>query len=345
MNSLRSLATLAFTLCSTLTWSQSSVIAHRGASSLAPEHSAKAVELAHALHVDYIEQDLVMSRDNQLVVLHDLWLDNVTDVAQRYPGRARQDGRFYVIDFTLAELKTLQLEYRFKLVDGKRQARYPARDKAWGISHRIQSFEETLQHIEQLNAAGTKHVGIYPEVKAPSFHRDQGKDISAHLLDTLAKHGYRDRNAAVYIQSFDAPELERIRRELMPARNMDLKLVQLMAYTNWGIVKQYSNGKARERDVSWMFKQGGMQKIATYADAIGPWYGMLFEDYRSRDDFVVSSFVQRARDNGLLIHTYTLRADHSGYKKYADSLGSMAHFLTQIGVDGFFTDHPQLLVK
>ncbi len=91
------------------------VIAHRGASGYLPEHTLPAKALAYAMKPDYIEQDVVMTKDDQLVVLHDHYLDRVTDVAERFPDRAREDGRYYAIDFTLAEIKSLRVTEGFKL--------------------------------------------------------------------------------------------------------------------------------------------------------------------------------------------------------------------------------------
>lgn len=91
------------------------VIAHRGASGYLPEHTLEAKTLAYAMKPDYIEQDVVMTKDDQLVVLHDHYLDRVTDVAERFPNRARADGRYYAIDFTLAEIKTLRVTEGFDI--------------------------------------------------------------------------------------------------------------------------------------------------------------------------------------------------------------------------------------
>lgn len=96
------------------------VIAHRSASGYLPEHTLPAKALAYAQGADYLEQDLVMTKDNELVVLHDHYLDRVTDVADRYPDRARKDGRYYAIDFTLEEIKGLKFTEGFDIVDGKK---------------------------------------------------------------------------------------------------------------------------------------------------------------------------------------------------------------------------------
>lgn len=102
------------------------VIAHRGASGYLPEHTLPAKAMAYAQGADYLEQDLVMTKDDQLVVLHDHYLDRVTDVAERFPDRARKDGRYYAIDFTLAEIKSLKFSEGFELENGKKVQTFPA---------------------------------------------------------------------------------------------------------------------------------------------------------------------------------------------------------------------------
>ncbi|EOC0592095.1 glycerophosphodiester phosphodiesterase, partial [Cronobacter turicensis] len=103
------------------------VIAHRGASGYLPEHTLPAKAMAYAQGADYLEQDLVLTKDDQLVVLHDHYLDRVTDVAERFPDRARKDGRYYAIDFTLAEIKSLKFSEGFELENGKKAQTFPGR--------------------------------------------------------------------------------------------------------------------------------------------------------------------------------------------------------------------------
>src|SRR4051812_7315360 len=139
------------------------VIAHRGASGYLPEHTLAAKAYAHALGADFLEQDIVLTKDNVPIVLHDIWLDTVTDVAARFPERKRTDGRYYAIDFTLAEVKQLRVTER---VDPKKGVpvfgkRFPAGKSSFQIS----SLEEELQLIQGLNRSTGRAVGIYPELK------------------------------------------------------------------------------------------------------------------------------------------------------------------------------------
>ncbi len=161
------------------------VIAHRGASGYLPEHTLESKALAYGMGADYLEQDLVMTKDDQLVVMHDHFLDGITDVAERFPGRARPDGRYYVVDFTLDEVRSLRMTEPFQLVEGKQVPVYPARFPLWKSSFKIHTFQEEIEMIQGLNKSTGKHIGIYPEIKAPWLFRHGGKDISRAVLNVL----------------------------------------------------------------------------------------------------------------------------------------------------------------
>mgnify|MGYP001309499716 CR=1 FL=1 len=188
------------------------IIAHRGASGYLPEHTLPAVTLAHAMGADYIEQDVILSKDDVPVVVHDISIESISDVAKRFPERKRADGRFYAVDFTLAELKQLRVTERFNPATGK--AIYPNRFPIWQSAFAIPTLEEELQLIQGLNKTTGRSTGVYPEIKAPAWHRRQGKDISRIVLGVLARYGYRTRSDAFYLQCFDFDEVKRIRREL-----------------------------------------------------------------------------------------------------------------------------------
>jgi glycerophosphoryl diester phosphodiesterase len=198
------------------------VIAHRGACGYLPEHTLEAKALAYGFGVDFLEQDVVATRDGELVVLHDLHLDDVTDVAQRFSGRARADGRHYVIDFTLAELRALTVVERRRA--GSFERLYSGRFKADGAHFRIATLEEELALLRGLNATTGRNVGLYPEIKHPRWHREHGIDLARRLLEQLVAAGYRHAADACYVQCFDAEELRRVRRDL----GSELRLVQLV---------------------------------------------------------------------------------------------------------------------
>ncbi|WP_159567040.1 glycerophosphodiester phosphodiesterase [Budvicia diplopodorum] len=322
------------------------VIAHRGASGYLPEHSLPSKAMAYQQGADYLEQDLVMTKDDKLVVLHDHYLDRVTDVAERFPDRARKDGRYYAIDFTLAEIKSLKFTEGFDIKDGKKIQSYPGRFPMGKSDFRIHSFEEEIEFVQGLNHSTGKNIGIYPEIKAPWFHRSEGKDISVKVLEVLKQYGYTKKDDKVYLQCFDFNELKRIKTELMPKAGLDLKLVQLIAYTDWEeTFEPNAEGKLVNYSYDWMFKPGGMAEIAKYADGIGPQYPMLIDEKASKPGHVkITSMVKDAHDNGMVVHPYTLRAD--GLPKYATSMDQlMGVMFKQEKVDGIFSDFPDLVVK
>ena len=199
--------------------------------------------------------------------------------------------------------------------------------------------------IQGLNKPLGYDVGIYPEIKAPWFHRHEGKDISKAVLATLHQYGYLSKDDKVYLQCFDANELKRINDELMPAMKMDLKLVQLMAYTDWNETMTYKGDKATPYSYDWMFEKGGMAKVASYADGIGPWKPMLVDDASTKDNIIIKPLMKSAKDAGLDVHPYTFRADPGRIPGYVDNFDGMLDvFYNQVKVDGVFTDFPDKAV-
>ena len=317
------------------------IIAHRGASGHLPEHTIASKALAYGMGADFIEQDVVMTKDDHLLVHHDLTLDATTNVATVYPDRKRQDGHFYVMDFTLAELKKLQVFERLKSnasLAGKatatRIAKYPNRFPTQTGDFRLHTLEEELTFIQALNASHGKNVGIYPEVKSPWFHHQAGKDISSAVLSTLKAFGYTQQTDKVYLQSFDANELKRIKHELLPKFGMTISLVQLVAYSDWQETQELVNDQWQNYDYNWMFSRQGVAHIAEYADGIGPWFPMLVDD-----NWQASNFLKAAQQFELTIHPYTYRVEDTPER--FDSYEQWLEFThNELGIDGFFSDFP-----
>ena len=322
------------------------VIAHRGASGYLPEHSLAAKAAAHAMGADYIEQDLVMTRDDRIVVLHDLHLDRVTDVATVFPARGRPDGRYYVIDFDLAELKQLRLTEGVKRVVDRETAIYPRRFPPWRSRFSIRTLEEEIELIQGMNHSTGRTVGIYTEIKAPWFHRHAGKDISPAVLTILKRYGYTRRDDRVYLQCFDPRELRRLRSTLLPEMGMDLKLVQLIAETRWGLTLVLEDGQAVPYDYDWMKRPAAMVEIARYADGIGPWMNMLVNPDSLPGHPQISALTAAAHAAGLVVHPYTFRLDPGKIPPYATDFDDLLKiFFFQVGVDGVFTDYPDRAVR
>lgn len=339
----RSLFALMLVSCAVSVWAEKLVIAHRGASGYLPEHTLESKALAVGQKADYLEQDLVMTKDNHLVVIHDHFLDGLTDVAQKFPKRARQDGKYYVMDFTLDEIRSLRMTENFKTENGRQTAVYPQRFPLWQGNFRIHTFEEELQFVRGLEKSTGKTIGIYPEIKAPWLHHKEGKDIAQATLAMLKKYGYAGKKDAVYLQTFDFNELKRIRRELMPQMGMDVKLVQLVAYTDWKETEENRNGKWVNYSYDWMFKPGAMKEIARYADGVGPaWYMLLDEKRSKRGRIAVTPMVADIQSTRMQLHPYTVRKDT--LPTYAANVEEMyAALFEQAKADGIFTDFPDTL--
>ncbi|KPD04121.1 glycerophosphodiester phosphodiesterase [Moellerella wisconsensis] len=321
------------------------VIAHRGASGYLPEHTLPAKAMAYAQGADFLEQDLVMTKDNQLVVLHDHYLDRVTDVADRFPDRARADGRYYAIDFTLDEIKSLKFTEGFDIVDGKKVQSYPNRFPMGTSDFRVHTFQEEIEFIQGLNKSTGKNIGIYPEIKSPWFHQQEDKDISTRTLEVLKDYGYTTKDANVYLQCFDANELKRIKNTLLPKLGMDLKLIQLIAYTDWNETQeQKPDGSWVNYSYDWMFEPDSMKEVAKYADGIGPDYHMLFNENSTPNNIQLTGMVQDAHANKMAVHPYTIRVDK--LPKYAKDGNQLYEIIyNTANVDGAFTDFPDLGVE
>ncbi len=326
------------------------VIAHRGASGYLPEHSLEAKAMAYTMNADYIEQDVVMTKDNQLVVLHDHYLDRVTDVMDVFPKRFRLvmgKKRWFAIDFTLKEIKSLRMSEGFT-VDAqthKKKAIFPERFPLFKSTFKVSTLQQEIELIQGLNKSTGKNIGLYVEIKAPWFHKLEGRDISKLTLQVLKKYGYQSRQDKIFIQCFDPEETQRIHNKLLPELHINLKLVQLIAMTDWYEKVSFVNGKPIPYNYDWMLKPGAMKKIARYADGIGPWKPMLVSEQSTPDHLIFTPLLKEAHEAGLLVHPYTFRKDKGRIPPYAKNFNHLLDiFLYQLGVDGIFTDYPDLAV-
>lgn len=321
------------------------IIAHRGASGYLPEHTLESKTLAFAQGADYLEQDLAMSKDNRLIVIHDHFLDNLTDVAVKFPNRARSDGRFYVIDFTLDELRQLNMTENFEIKNGKQTAVYSERFPLWKSAFKLHTFEEEIEFIQGLEKTTGKKVGLYPELKAPWFHHKEGKDISAAALAVLKQYGYAKKTDLVYLQTFDYNELKRIKTDLMPKMGMDLKLVQLVGYSDWHETEEKDeNGKWVNYDYDWMHKPGAVKEMLQYADCISPAWYMLVDENSKVGVIKLTLLAEEIKAAKADCHPYTVRKDAlPDYVRTIDEMFSIV--FNRIGATGLFTDFPDLGVK
>ncbi|MDP2326361.1 MAG: glycerophosphodiester phosphodiesterase [Gammaproteobacteria bacterium] len=286
------------------------VIAHRGASGYLPEHTLPAKALAHGMGADFLEQDVIGTRDGQLIVFHDLHLDQLTDVARQFPGRARADGLHYCIDFTLAEIRTLRLTERRRRIGSG--ARFPGRFPLDTGSFRIHTLEDELEFIRGLNQSTGRQAGVYAEIKDPAWHEQHGFPLGDRLIETLRAFGYKTHADNFYIQCFDGCELRRVRTRF----GAEVPLIQLL-----------EKGAVLSRE--------SLTGVGEYAHGIGPALGMAWPD---------RGLVGTARDLGLVVHPYTFRADElpPGFKDFNALLTT---FIDTLQVEGVFTDFPDLVVR
>lgn len=334
-----------FAVCMPFVYAQHSktIIAHRGASAYLPEHSLEAKALAYMMGADYLEQDVAMSKDDHLIVIHDLILDNLSDVADKFPKRKRQDGHYYVIDFTLDELRRLAFSEPFTTQNGKTTQTYPDRFPMKTSHFVLHTLEEELEFIQGLNKTlgkkRGKDVGIYVETKAPWFHKQEGKDITKATLKVLKKYGYGSKDSNAYFQSFDYPDLIRVKNTLFKELNMEIKLIALVGYNHWNETYQLQNNQWIPYDFTYLTDVHNFNQIANSVDGLGPAIDMLFD---IQDNTATPNrFVQEANKAGLVVHPYTLRADLlPPYVKNANELFELV--LYTAGADGIFTDFPDL---
>lgn len=327
------------------------VIAHRGACGYLPENTLAAKAVAHAQGADFWETDVQATHDGELVVLHDLHLEGLSDVEHKFPNRQRDDGHFYVIDFTLVELRTLNLTERMLSDVPGGIATYPNRFPPGKSRFQIHTLAEEIELLQGLNQSFKREVGLYLELKAPWFHEDVGFDLCQEALDTLKHYAYTQKTDAVILETFDARAMQRIKHELMPKMDMDLRLGQLIGYSQWHTTcERDASGQWIAVDSDWMLTSDGLKKIAEYADGVGVAISLLYDNpnpddkLQSHDMPQPAAWIDQARKLGLVIHTYTLRAD--ALPEFAANVDVMHDWLLNVAkVDGVFTDFPDMMVR
>lgn len=298
------------------------VIAHRGASGYLPEHTLLAKALAHVQGADFLEQDVVATRDGELIVFHDVFLDRVTNVAELYPDRSRDDGRHYAIDFDWVEIRALTVVA--EAPDASPEHLDSARRVAATAGRpRICTLGEEIEFIQGLNRTFDRAAGIYPEIKQPRWHAENGFDLAPAVLRVLSDYGYDRPDGSAFLQCFDAVELSRIGGDL----NCRLPLVQLI-------------GRSVDPAV---LTAAGLAAVADYAKVLAPNYRQLLAP-RDHEAPVLSAIGMGARSAGLMLHPYTFnRADIPAYAAGLEQLLRIA--VDVIAPDAVFCDYPDLAVQ
>lgn len=309
------------------------IIAHRGASGYRPEHTLAAYELAIALGADYIEPDLVSTKDGVLIARHENEISETTDVATHAEFAHRQttkiiDGEsktgWFTEDFILAELKTLRAKERIP------QLRSQNTDYDGLLE--IPTLQEIIDLAKSKSAEINRAIGIYPETKYPTYFKSIGLALEVPLLATLTANAYQGANAPVFIQSFEVSNLQDL------STKTDLPLVQLL--NNSGKPNDFVVS-GNERTYADLATASGLREIAKYAQAVGIHKNLLVPRDSSGKLRSPTSLVTDAHAAGLLVHVWTFRNEDCFLPLdfQGNPQGEYELFFS-LGVDGVFSDYP-----
>ena len=325
------------------------VIGHRGASGYRPEHTLASYELAARMGADFVEPDLVSTKDGVLVARHENEISETTDVSARTEFAARKatktiDGRpvtgWFTEDFTLAELKTLRAKERLPAVR-QRNTIYDGR-------YEVPTLQEVIGLTRRLSDELDREIGIYPETKHPTYFRKLGLALEPPLVATLRRNNLNRRGARVFVQSFETGNLKALDRVLR------VPLVQLLdapARQPFDLV-----GTGDATTYADMATPRGLRRIAKYADGVGPSKNYIVpRDPATGGSLAPTTFVDDAHAAGLKVHPYTFRNENrflplelrsaggADPNAYGNAFAEYEQFF-KLGVDGLFSDNPDTAV-
>ncbi|MBB5806548.1 glycerophosphoryl diester phosphodiesterase [Saccharothrix ecbatanensis] len=322
------------------------VIGHRGASGYRPEHTLAAYELAARMGADYIEPDLVATKDGKLVARHENEIGGTTDVAAHPEFAARKatkviDGDaitgWFTEDFTLAELKTLRAKERIPQVR-PRNTLYDGR-------FQVPTLEEVIDLSRRLSRELGRDIGLYPETKHPTYFQEIGLPLEQRLVDVLTRAGLNRPNAKVFVQSFEVANLKQLKSKLR------VPLVQLINSSGapYDFVK--AGDKRTYRD---LVTVEGLREIRSYASGVGTAKDLVIP--RDAAGFLQqpTTLVRDAHAQGLVVHAWTFRNENTFLPAdfrsstdpaaYGNAFGEYAKFYAA-GLDGVFADNPDTAVE
>jgi len=326
------------TLIAALTFAQPIVIAHRGASGERPEHTLAAYQLALEQGADFIEPDLVITKDGVLVCRHENEIGGTTNVADKpeFAGRKTKkeiDGKslegWFTEEFTLAELKQLRAKERLPEV---RKG-----NTAYDGQFEIPTFEEVLKLLRDWKKKSGKTAGVYPETKHPTYFGMLDLPLEKPLLELVKKYGYDKRDAPIFIQSFETSNLKLMRKRTKA------RLIQLIDVIgrpfDWTLAED-------KRTYAQLITPGGLTDISTYADGIGVPKDFVITRDADGNLGAVTNLIRDAKQSSLLVHVWTFRnEDQFLPKNLAGKPEEELKRFFAAGVDGIFSDYPSLAVK
>ena len=318
------------------------VIAHRGASGHRPEHTLAAYELAARMGADYVEPDLVSTKDHVLVARHENEISGTTDVAERAEFAARKTTKvidgvtltgWFTEDFTLAELRTLRAKERIPQLR-QRNTIYDGR-------YRVPTFDGVIWLVKRLSRELKRPIGIYPETKHPSYFRTISLPLEGPLVDALRAGRLAKARSKVFIQSFEVGNLQAL------DRRVDVPLVQLLGAKS-------QRPADDPRTYAAMATPAGLAAITRYADGVGPSKDYIVPRDATGTSLAPTPFVGDAHAAGLLVHPYTLRNENaflplelrsgSDPAAWGNAIAEYEQFFG-LGVDGVFSDYPDTAIE
>ncbi|MFI6828016.1 glycerophosphodiester phosphodiesterase [Kribbella sp. NPDC050241] len=321
------------------------IVGHRGASGYRPEHTLASYELAARMGADYIEPDLVTTKDRVLVARHEPEIGGTTDVAAHpeFVGRKKTkllDGvavtGWFTEDFTLAELRTLRAKER--IADVRQH------NTVFNGHYQIPTFQEVIDLSRRLSKELGRPVGIYPETKHPTYFQQQGLPLEPELVKMLNRNGLNRKDAKVFVQSFEVSNLQALHKQLR------VPLVQLTSSSGAPYDFVAAGDKRTYADV---VSRDGLREVATYADGLGPSKDQLIPLGAAGKLGKPTSLVADAHRAGLVVHPYTFRVENTFLPAEFDSstvatdsgnlFGEIAAY-RQAGIDGLFTDNTDIAV-
>ncbi len=305
------------------------IIAHRGASGYLPEHTLASAALAFGMKADFLELDVVLTKDAHLIVMHDLTLNATTNVEEIFPERSDINGNYYSMEFKLEEVKRLRVNERSKK-RGSSQLYSDRFPKEYNL-FRVPTLEEIIKLVRGLEKSHGRRMGLYIEIKGYRTHKKFNLNPIKKLFEILNKFGYLKKSDPIWIQSFDS-EVLKIMREKYKTK---LRLTQLIGENKWNLSKT---------DFDYFKTKNGLKEIATYANGIGPWMKHVVAGKSISGDLQLTNMVNIAKELKLKVHPYTLRADR--LPNYVSSFENLLEiFFNKAKVDGVFTDFPDQVFK